>query len=196
MQFVVGVGPMEIGLTFLPGNLIFAAFSLGASAKVVTQFGISKPLSVGLALSAIGFVMLARVPVDGEVMMDVIPGTILLALSSGIGAIPLLFATMIGVAPRESGLASGIIGTVSVMGSALGLAILASLAAVRTEHLLAAGASSAVALAGGYRLAFLLAAACAATAALISAAFLPRRMEVAALEKVSVDETVPRRNGD
>jgi EmrB/QacA subfamily drug resistance transporter len=174
MQLVLGYGPMQVGLAFLPANLVMAGFSFGLSAKVVSRFGIRWPISVGLTLGAIGMALLARMPVGGEVMIDVVPGTILVALGAGIASIPLLFATMSSVVPRDTGLASGVVGTVAMVGNALGLAVLVSLSSARTENLLAAGVPSATALTGGYRLAFILAAAFAATAALISAAFLPR----------------------
>lgn len=172
MQLVLGHGPMQVGLTFLPANLVLAGMSLGLSAKVVTRFGIKWPLCAGLALGAIGMALLARMPVHGDLMIDVVPGTILVAISAGLASIPLLFATLNGVAPGETGLASGVISTVTMMGNAFGLAILVSLASVRTENLLTAGTANAAALTGGYRLAFIVAAGCAVSAALISAVFL------------------------
>jgi hypothetical protein len=78
------------------------------------------------------------------------------------------------VTPTESGLASGMVNTAFMMGGALGLAILASLAASRTGGLLAAGAAQPVALVGGYQAAFLAGAGFAALAALLGAALLPR----------------------
>mgnify|MGYP000072336334 CR=1 FL=1 len=55
MQLVLGYGPMQIGLAFLPANLIMAAFSLGLSATLVMRLGIRLPLAMGLALAAIGY---------------------------------------------------------------------------------------------------------------------------------------------
>ena len=79
---------------------------------------------------------------------------ILLGLGAGIALNPMLMAAMSDVDPADSGLASGVVNTSFMMGGALGLAVLASLAAARTETLQAAGAAQAVALNGGYRLAF------------------------------------------
>jgi sugar phosphate permease len=79
---------------------------------------------------------------------------------------------MSDVAPSESGLASGIVNTSFMMGGALGLAVLASLAASRTDALLAAGDDAVSALNGGYRVAFLVGALLAAVAALIGFAFI------------------------
>jgi len=76
------------------------------------------------------------------------------------------------VAPEEAGLASGIVNTSFMMGGALGLAILASLAASRTESLLAFGNDRLAALNSGYHIAFLIAALFAALASTLGAVFL------------------------
>jgi MFS family permease len=87
---------------------------------------------------------------------------------------PLLLVAMGDVAPSESGLASGIVNTAFMMGGALGLAVLASLAAARTQALQRAGVEAVAALNGGYQLAFGAGAAFAAVAALLGAALLRR----------------------
>ena len=74
---------------------------------------------------------------------------------------------MSDVSPADSGLASGLVNTSFMMGGALGLAVLASLASARTASLQAAGADAVAALNGGYHLAFVIGAGCAAAAALI-----------------------------
>ena len=76
------------------------------------------------------------------------------------------------VAPEESGLASGMVNTAFMMGGALGLAILASLAASRTHTLAAAGNGHLSALVGGYHAAFALGATFAIAAAAIGAVLL------------------------
>ena len=76
--------------------------------------------------------MFARAPVDGGFVVDVLPGMLLLGLGAGIAFNPLLLAAMSDVDESESGLASGIVNTSFMMGGALGLAVLASLAAAHT----------------------------------------------------------------
>jgi EmrB/QacA subfamily drug resistance transporter len=168
MQLVLAYTPMEVGLAFLPANLIMGAFSLGLSARLVTRFGIRGPLAAGLLLATAGLALFARAPVDGAFWSDVMPGMSLLGLGAGIAFNPILLAAMNDVGPSESGLASGVVNTSFMMGGALGLAILASLSAARTAELAAAGAGAAVALNEGYRLAFLLGALCAAAAAALA----------------------------
>jgi EmrB/QacA subfamily drug resistance transporter len=178
MQLVLGYTPMQIGLAFLPSNLIMGAFSLGLSAKLVMRFGIRPPLAAGLALAAAGLALFALAPVDGGFVAHVLPGMLLLGLGAGMAFNPVLLAAMSDVDPSESGLASGVVNTSFMMGGALGLAVLASLAAARTDGLTAAGESALVALNGGYHVAFGIGAAFAAFAALVSAIFIRTRSAV------------------
>ena len=67
MQLVLGYTPLEVGLAFLPANLIMAVFSLGLSAKIVMRFGIRGPLAFGMGLVTVGLALFARAPVDGIV---------------------------------------------------------------------------------------------------------------------------------
>jgi EmrB/QacA subfamily drug resistance transporter len=172
LQLVLGYSPLQVGLAFLPTSLIMAVCSLGLSARLVMRFGIKPPLATGLLLAAVGLVLFARAPVDGNFVVDVLPNMILLGLAGGIVFNPVLLAAMSDVAPTEAGLASGIVNTSFMMGGALGLAILASLAAAGTISLLAAGYSHLAALNGGYHIAFLAGALFAAVAAVLSATLL------------------------
>ena len=169
MQLVLGYSAMQVGLAFLPANLIMAAFSLGLSARIVMRFGIRAPLAGGLLLAVLGLVLFARAPVDGTFVADVLPGMVLLGIGAGVAFNPLLLAAMGDVAASESGLASGIVNTSFMMGGALGLAVLASLAAARAA---AHGAATPAALASGYQLAFAVGAMFALLAALLAAALL------------------------
>ena len=172
MQLVLGYSAMQVGLAFLPANLIMAAFSLGISARLVMRFGIKLPMAGGLLLGAVGLALFAFAPVNGIFVWHILPGMLLLGLGAGIAFNPLLLAAMSDVGPADSGLASGIVNTAFMMGGALGLAVLASLAAFHTSHLLAQGEVLGHALNGGYQLAFALGAVCAGVAALLGALML------------------------
>ena len=172
LQLVLGYSPLEVGLAFLPANLIMGAFSIGLSAKLVMRFGIRPPIAVGLGLASVGLLLFARAPVDGTFLVDVLPSMILLGFGAGMAFNPVLLAAMSDVDPTEAGLASGIVNTSFMMGGALGLAVLASLAASRTDTLLASGDGQVVALNGGYHVAFLAGALFAAAAAAIGGTLL------------------------
>jgi MFS family permease len=169
---VLGYSPLQVGLSFLPANLIMGAFALGLSAKVVMKYGLRLPIALGLGLAAVGLLLFVRAPVDGDFVMDVLPSMVLLGFGAGLAFNPVLLAAMSDVEPTESGLASGIVNTAFMMGGALGLAILAAVAASRTSHLEASGEGHAAALAGGYHLAFLIGAIFAIVAAALGGTLL------------------------
>jgi predicted MFS family arabinose efflux permease len=172
LQQVLGYSPLRTGLAFLPATLVMGGISVGVSARLVTRFGIKPPLVTGLLLAAAGLVLLARAPAGGHFLADVLPGTMLLGTGAGTALSPLLLAATGDVPPAESGLASGVANTSFMLGGALGLAVLADIAATRTSQLAAAGHSHLAALTGGYHTAFLAGAALAALAALLAATLL------------------------
>jgi MFS family permease len=134
MQLVLGYDPMQIGLAFLPANLIMAAFSIGLSAKLVMRFGLRLPITAGMLLAAAGLGLFALAPVGGGFVLHVLPGMLLLGLGCGMALNPVMLAAMNDVDPSESGLASGVVNTSFMMGGSLGLAVLASLSAARGYH--------------------------------------------------------------
>ncbi len=174
LQRVLGYSPLQVGLAFLPACLIMAAFSVGLSAKLVMRYGVRPPMAIGLVLASIGLALLVRAPVDGAYALDVLPSMVLLGFGAGMAFNPVLMAAMSDVAPTEAGLASGIVNTSFMMGGALGLAVLASVADQRTASLRASGDSAIVALNGGYHVAFVIGAAFAIGAATIGAVLLRR----------------------
>jgi len=181
LQLVLGYKPLQVGLAFLPGNLIMGVLSIGLSAKLVMRYGFRLPLAAGLGLASLGLLLFARAPVDGTYLIDVFPSMVLLGLGAGMAFNPVLLAAMSEVGPEESGLASGIINTSFMMGGALGLAVLASIADSRTANLLASGEERLAALTGGYHLAFFVGALFAAAAAAIGGLLL-RNAEMPAHE--------------
>lgn len=152
LQRVLDYSALQVGLAFVPADLIMALFSLGLSARIVMRYGIRGPAWVGLLLGSLGLALFARAPVDAGYWLHVLPGMVLLGLGAGMAFNPVLLAAMNDVGPEESGLASGVVNTSFMMGGALGLALLASLADARSSAL--AGATPQLALNGGYQWAF------------------------------------------
>jgi EmrB/QacA subfamily drug resistance transporter len=167
LQLVLGYEPLKVGLAFLPGNIVMGIFSAVLSAKIVMRFGIKAPLAIGLLIASAGLGLLAWAPVDGNYWLNVLPSMVLLGIGAGTAFNPVLLAAMSDVKPHESGLASGIVNTSFMMGGALGLAVLASLAASRTTQQLANHTDKLTALNSGYHLSFIVGAAFAALAAII-----------------------------
>ena len=172
LQEILGYTPFEVGIAYLPSMVIWGASSLLLSDRLVMRYGIKPPLVAGLGLMTIGLLLLARTPVEGNFLVDVLPATLAVGLGAGIGFNPILLAAMSGVAPTEAGLASGVVNTAFMMGGALGLAALASLAASRTDRLEASGEGPLAALNGGYHAAFLVGAAFVVASAVVGALLL------------------------
>jgi EmrB/QacA subfamily drug resistance transporter len=174
LGLVLGYDPLHVGLAFLPANIIMGLFSLGLSARLVMRFGTRIPIAVGMGLVTLGLLLFARAPVDASFWVDVLPAMLILGVGVGMAMNPVLMAAMSDVSPEESGLASGVVNTGFMMGGALGLAVLASLAAWKTG-----GETAAASLNAGYQLAFVVGGVFAALAAGIAVALLRDRPMVA-----------------
>jgi len=175
LQLVLHYSPLQVGLAFLPGNLIMMAFSLGVSAKLVMRYGFRSPLAFGLGVASLALLWFARAPVHGSFVVDVLPAMVLIGIGGGLAFNPVLMAAMSDVEPQDAGLASGIANTAFMMGGALGLAVLASAASARTGH-----STSPAALTSGYHLAFMIGAVFALVAAAVGGTLLRNRNTAAA----------------
>jgi EmrB/QacA subfamily drug resistance transporter len=200
LQQVLGYSPLEVGLAFLPSTLVWGASSLFVSDKLIVRYGVKVPMIAGLMLFVIGLLLFARAPVDGNFAVDILPGMILLGFAGGITFNPILMAAMGDVAPTEAGLASGIVNTAFMMGGALGLAVLASLAASQTDSGLASGDATATALNSGFHAAFLGGAAFALVGAVLAAVLLhpaaaPAHGEGASSAEETGGEALPEEQG-
>jgi EmrB/QacA subfamily drug resistance transporter len=158
LQRVLGYGALEVGLAFLPVALAIGTLSLGVSARLIMRFGARATLAPGLALAAVGLVVFRGAGVDATYVRDLLPAMLLIGVGAGLAFPALTSLAMSGATPSDSGLASGLFNTTQQVGSALGLAVLATLSATRTGDLRASGASTDAALTEGYHLAFAIAA--------------------------------------
>jgi EmrB/QacA subfamily drug resistance transporter len=168
LQRVLGYDALEIGMAFLPTTLVTGILSLGFSERLNMRFGPKATLLPSLVLITAALVLFARLPVDGDYVTDVLPGMVLLGLGAGMSFPSLMALAMSGATPSDAGLASGLVNTTLQVGGAIGLAVLATLATTRTQHLLNGGDGNAAALTGGYHLAFIIAAGLVVTALVVA----------------------------
>ena len=188
LQRVLGYDALETGLAFLPVSVLIGILSLGFSARLSQRYGTTAVLLPGLALIAVGLLLFARVPVDGSYVTDLLPALIPIGIGAGLFFPVLTTLAMSGVTPSESGLASGLVNTSLQVGGAIGLAVLATLSASRSDTLLADGESTASALTGGYQLAFVIAAGLVVAAIVVALTVLREGALVAEQEEtVEVD---------
>jgi EmrB/QacA subfamily drug resistance transporter len=173
LQKVLGYSATETGLAMLPAAVIIGALSIGVSARLNARFGERRILLAGLVMLLGMLGLLARVPQDADYVVDLLP---VMLLAGGVGlALPALTALgMSGAGKNDAGLVSGLFNTTQQIGMALGVAVLTTLAASRTEGLLAAGRGEAAALTDGYRLAFTVGAGLVTAALLIALTVLRR----------------------
>jgi MFS family permease len=172
LRLVLGLGPLQIGLAFMPVALSIGALSLGLSARLSTRFGARTVLLPGLVLVTAGLGFATRAPLHSSYLVDILPAMLLIGVGAGLSFPSLMTLGMSGATAEDSGLASGLLNTTVQVGGAVGLAVLGTLAASRTNGLLAAGESAASALTGGYRLVYAIAAALAASAIVVAATVL------------------------
>ena len=171
LQRVLAYGSFATGLAYLPGTVAIGALSYSAAARAVNRFGIKPMIVLGMGLMAVGLLLFARAPLGGSFLIDVLPGMLVLGTGAAFAFMAVILASTVGVPESEAGLASGLVNTSQQVGGALGLAILASLAASYTGSL--AGTQDPVAaLNSGYHLAFLASALCLIVGAVLAATLL------------------------
>lgn len=174
LQLALGLSPLQIGLMFLPANVAIAVMSLVIAPEPIARWGTKRPLVAGMLVATIGLAFLARAPVSGSVLLDVLPGMVVVRLGSGMAYGPLLMHAVAGVSASYSGTTSGLINTSLAMGGALGLSILMNVATAWSGGITETSGALPVAVNAGYRVAYCVAAVFAAAAAVISAVFFER----------------------
>jgi EmrB/QacA subfamily drug resistance transporter len=196
LQNVHGLDALDAGFAFLPLTLGFFAASTFAP-RLVQRLGVANTLALGLLVGATGLAMLGDIGTGGDYLAVVIPGGVITTLGFGTAFVPVMIASVQGVAPSESGLASGLVNTSRLVGGTLGLAVLSTLAASFTSSRADAGASAASALTDGYQLAFLISAAATLFAAALAATMVRRDLRVAGEQQPVAAErgTAPEAQG-
>ncbi|MEJ7891043.1 MAG: MFS transporter [Solirubrobacteraceae bacterium] len=187
LQRVLGYSPLEVGLAFLPSTIVMGTISLRYTERLVTRFGAARVAVPGIVFVGIGLLLFARTPVDGSYLTDVLAPVTFIGLGAGIAFPSLMQLSMTGVEMQDMGMASGLINSTVQVGGAIGLAVLATLSASRTEDLAASGETAAAALNGGYHVAYLVGAGLV-LAALTAALTLLRPRQVAEEAPVAEDE--------
>jgi len=185
VQQVLDFTPVEAGLAFLPLTAGIVAASVAAQ-QLIARLGVRPVVITGLALATVGLLLLAFVSPNGTYAADVLPGILVMAVGLGLTFVPLTLIATTNVAQDDAGLASGLFNTSQQVGGALGLAILSTLAASRTESVLgdlghpATAAERTSALVDGFQVAFAAGAGLTAIG-MILVAVLVRRRDVAAI---------------
>ena len=172
LQQVLGYSPLKAGFAFLPMTIAIIIGSALAS-RAVARVGVKPLLAAGMLIQAAGLLLFTTIDANGTYLADVALPSMVVAVGIGLSFVPVTIAGVAGVAGEEAGLASGLVNTSRLVGGALGLALLSTLATSRTHDVLASGAGGLhVALVDGFHVAFYVGAGFALAGALVTLAVL------------------------
>jgi EmrB/QacA subfamily drug resistance transporter len=157
IQQVLGYGSLANGVAFLPNVLILSVFALTLTPALMARITVKRTHLVGLAGFVCGLALLLRIPVHGTYWDDVLPAMVVLGIGGGLYTVPNVAIAMAESPADDSGLVSGVINVSQQLGAAMGVAVLASVSAIRTNALSAAGEQHAAAVVGGFHLGFVVA---------------------------------------
>jgi hypothetical protein len=183
LQQGLGYNPALAGSAMLPTSLTGFAVTVALLPRVIEKWGPTRTMIGGLALVAGAHVWLARGPVTGNYLLDVLPGLVLAASGVALSFTPTTLVITSGVPAARSGLASGNATASAQMGGALGIATFSAIPASVQLGLLQAGSPTDAADASGFGAAFLAAGVSAATAAVLAIALLIRRASESASDE-------------
>ena len=172
LQRVMGFDALRTGAAFLPTPVLIGVVSLLVAPRLTARFGPRAVLLAGLSVLAAGLVLLSRAPSQPSYPVDVLPPLIIMGLGIGVTVPAIIMLAMAGAAPRDTGMVSGLTNTAQQGGGALGLAVLAAVAAARTEAV--GGPDPVDALRDGYSLGFLVAGGFVVTAMVLTTVLLRR----------------------
>ena len=176
LQRIMGLDALGTGWAFLPTPITIGIVSLFVAPRLSALAGPRRMLIIGLSILAAGLILLSRAPAVPSYPADMLPALVIMGLGVGLAIPAIIVLSMAGAEPRDTGMVSGLTSTAQQAGAALGLAVLASVAAAHTQARAEEGALAA--LRDGYSLAFLVAAGFVAGALVLAVAALRRRPDV------------------
>ena len=174
LQQVLGYNALKTGLAYLPCSVALIASS-GVASKVADSLGPKPVLVGGMLIAAVGFVLFTRLDGQGDYAGQVLPAMVVIGIGFGMSFVPATIAATSGVAPEDSGLASGLLNTTQQVGGSLGLAVLSAISTSGTTNALDDGSTLPAALTDGFTGAFTVSAILCSAAAVMAVVLLPGR---------------------
>jgi EmrB/QacA subfamily drug resistance transporter len=163
-QRALGMSALDTGLTFVPFAIAVIIGAQGG-AHAIGHLGPRRLGALGLAFAAVGAALLSQIPADGDVLTDVLPGFVLMAVGLGATAVAANTSAFSGVTETDAGVTSGLVSTSHELGIVVGVSVLSTIAGAS----LAADPSTV----SGYQSGFLAAAIAAGAVALLAYRALP-----------------------
>ncbi|MEV4091281.1 MFS transporter [Streptosporangium saharense] len=178
LQHVLGYGPLQTGLAFLPHTLLTILVGLRLTPWLMRHTDHRVLIAGGALIGAAGFLWQSRLAPGQDYLTAILGPAVLISLGGGLLNTPLTVMVTSGVPAQDAGAASGLMNTAKQIGGALGLAAL--VAATATPESVAAGSAQRQGLASGYGWAFVLIAVVLAVVALLALALPSRRDDASA----------------
>jgi EmrB/QacA subfamily drug resistance transporter len=132
LQQTKGMTPIETGLAFLPLSFSIAPTVAIVSTRVLPRTGPRALVPVGMAVAALGMLLLTRIGVDTSYASHVLPSLVLIGIGFGLIVAPSFATATLGVPARDSGVASAMVNTSQQVGGSIGTALLSTLAVSAT----------------------------------------------------------------
>lgn len=132
MQTVLHYAAFTTGLAFLPFPIILGIMSTRIP-SLVARFGYRRWLIIGPLIVFAGLLWLSHLPVNGHYITNLLPAFVIIPIGVGMTFMPIIASATSGVPGERAGLASGLVTTSQMMGGALGLAVLSSVASSVTS---------------------------------------------------------------
>jgi EmrB/QacA subfamily drug resistance transporter len=184
VQEILGYSPLKAGVAFLPVT-VGIVIGAGLAQPAISALGVRVVPTAGIALAALGLILLSSIPVHGSYLTDLFPGLMVMSIGMGLTFVPVTLIATTNIDAADSGLASGLFNTSQQVGGALGLAVLSSVAASKTSAV--HGVTHAAALVDGFQLAFLVGAGLMLGAIAVILVLIRRRH----VESIGAQEAVP-----
>ena len=131
LQQLRGWSAIETGLAMFPAGLLVTLLA-PRIAPLVTRFGVSRLILVGLSSSVLAYALFLPIGLDSSYLVAMLPTFLLAGLAFGLAYGPLNIAATNGIAEHEQGLASGLVNTSFQFGGALVLAVVTAVNAAAT----------------------------------------------------------------
>jgi EmrB/QacA subfamily drug resistance transporter len=182
MQQVLHYSALKTGVAYIALTLTIIAFS-GVAQALVTRLGVRRVLTTGMAVSAVGLVLYAQLPVDGHYFWNLFPAFLLSGIGLALAFVPMSIGALTGVSGADAGVASGLINTSQQIGGAIGVAVATTIATTLTANYVdvhpGASVLSGGALTHGFQAAFYVLAGIAVFGAVVAAVLTESHSRVA-----------------
>ncbi|HZC04811.1 MAG TPA: MFS transporter [Ktedonobacterales bacterium] len=149
--------PLTAGLAIMPIAVLSLPTGILLVPRALDHLGARRVLAAGMFLLAAGALLFSRAPIPNNYVVDILPGSMLMALGLPATFVGANIAALTAVGQADSGLASGLMNTAQRVGSGIGISVLVAVFVARAGSF--GAQTDAATLSAGFRLAFLGAAA-------------------------------------